>query len=131
DSPKAKDTVRKRIPPKVNDAISKSVSRSAKDTIGKSVLPETKDTIDKSVDSLQVLSGSDSVCRKPWQYSNWVFDPAVNVSNQLMNHHPYFGFGSRPVIIHTGLKPFYGKEVFFLYVHCTTAHFRFFEAGFS
>jgi hypothetical protein len=74
---------------------------------------KTSDSTGLAVDSLPGLLMKDSVSRKPWQYSNWGFDPSISISNLLMKHHPYFGFGSKPVVIHTGLKPFYGKETFF------------------
>ncbi|MDP4261101.1 MAG: DUF4271 domain-containing protein [Bacteroidota bacterium] len=59
------------------------------------------------------LPAEDSVCKKPWEHTHWALDPAVPLSIQLIRHHPYFGFGSNPVVIHTELKPFHGKEMLF------------------
>jgi Domain of unknown function (DUF4271) len=95
---------------------------SAQNNADSTIVPTTQHPVDSSkaidsvalaVDSLQRSSMEDSVIRKPWQYSNHDFDPAVPIIIQLTRLHPYFGFGSKPVVIHTGLKPFYGKETFF------------------
>lgn len=63
-------------------------------------------------DSLTKAMASDSVTRKPF-YATWTLDRTQPIARQLIAHHPYFGFGSAPVIVHSDLKRFKGKEVFF------------------
>jgi len=55
----------------------------------------------------------DPVCKQPWLSANWDIDPAIPLSSQVLKHHPYYGFGAEPVVIHSGLHPFYGKEALF------------------
>ena len=43
----------------------------------------------------------------------WEINPSLPLSSQLSRHHPYFAFGSRPVIVYSGLKEFKGKEILF------------------
>ena len=64
-------------------------------------------------DSLQGVQAKDSVSRKPLYLANWELNPSIPLSIQLLQHHPYFGLGSRPVIIYSGLKEFKGKEILF------------------
>ena len=66
-------------------------------------------------DSLPVIQAqtTDSVSKRPWPYSNWKMDIDVPLSSQVLKRHPYYGFGSQPVVVHTGLKQFEGKEILF------------------
>ena len=64
-------------------------------------------------DSLPVVQSADSVSKIPWQYANWEIDPGKPLSGQILQRHPYFGFGSRPVVVQTGLRQFQGKEILF------------------
>jgi hypothetical protein len=59
------------------------------------------------------LISSDSVTRRPWQYASWSIDTSIPLTFQVMKGHPYFGFGSEPVVVHTGLREFKGKEALF------------------
>lgn len=73
-----------------------------------------KDTLPVvSQDTLPVNLLSDSVSRKPEANSNWEIDPTAPLIDQLLSNHPYFGFASTPVIVHSGLKQFKGKEILF------------------
>jgi hypothetical protein len=76
-------------------------------------LPKADTAVIVLKDSLPVLQTTDSVCKRPWQYSNWDIDPSVSLSHQLLKRHPYFGFGSKPVIVHSGIRQFNGREVLF------------------
>ena len=67
----------------------------------------------KEKDSLQGVPTKDSVSRKPLYSMTWEINPSIPLSSQLLQHHPYFGFGSRPVIVYSGLKEFKGKEILF------------------
>jgi hypothetical protein len=64
-------------------------------------------------DSVQGVQAKDSVSRKPLYLATWELNPSIPISIQLLQHHPYFGLGSRPVIIYSGLKEFKGKEILF------------------
>lgn len=76
-------------------------------------LPVQKDSLIVQNDSLQVgQTTSDSVSKKPPQ-STWTINAGLPLSVQVFQHHPYFGFGGKPLIIHSYLKTFNGKEVLF------------------
>jgi hypothetical protein len=64
-------------------------------------------------DSLSNLQTIDSVSRKPLVYAYWTINPAIPFTNQLLQHHPYFGFSSKPIAIHSDLKKLNGKEILF------------------
>ena len=64
-----------------------------------------------TVDSAANTISEDAVSKKP--LSPWSINPGLPFSVQLLQHHPYFGFGSKPVIVHSGIKIFNGKEVLF------------------
>lgn len=64
-------------------------------------------------DSLMIEVTSDSVSSKPWQYTNWDIDIMMPLAGQVMKRHPYYGFGSEPVVVRTGSKQFTGKELLF------------------
>jgi hypothetical protein len=66
-----------------------------------------------SNDSIAGLPAKDSFSKKPRQYANWLINPGIPLSNQLLQRHPYFGFGAKPVIAHSELKEFHGKEIIF------------------
>ena len=73
---------------------------------------------------------TDSVSRKPWQYINWEINPAIPLSIQLLRQHPYFGFRAQPVIVHSGLKQFYGKEILFYALIALLLAFSFLREAF-
>jgi hypothetical protein len=64
-------------------------------------------------DSLPIMQSVDSVSRIPWLYANWELDPGKPLLVQVLQRHPYFAFGSQPVVLHTGLRQFQGKEILF------------------
>lgn len=84
---------------------------------GKIPLTDSLHVIDTSGtsnrDSVAILLMKDSVSKKPRQYGSWVINPGIPLSNQLLQRHPYFGFGSKPVIVKSELKEFHGKEILF------------------
>ena len=89
---------------------------SLKDTLPKAdtsatIHPDSLPVVRK--DSLQIAGVSDSVSKKPLLYSPWEVIPDLPLPIQLLQHHPYFGFGAKPVIIRSDLKIFSGKEVLF------------------
>jgi hypothetical protein len=92
-------------------------------------LPAT-DTPVIQKDSLVEMQPADSVSRRPWQYTNWVINPALPFSIQLLQHHPYFGFGSQPVIIHSGLKLFRDKDLLFYALIALLLAFAFLRQAF-
>lgn len=55
----------------------------------------------------------DSVSRRPWRYAPAKSENGPSAFQQVLNAHPYFGFAARPVVVHTGLKQFAGKETRF------------------
>lgn len=64
-------------------------------------------------DSLAGIQTKDSVSKKPLSNATWKINPGLPISYQLLQHHPFFGFGSKPVVIHSDLKVFKGKEALF------------------
>src|SRR5882757_1049988 len=66
-----------------------------------------------SNDSIAGLPAKDSFSKKPRQHANWLINPGIPLSNQLLQRHPYFGFGAKPVIADSELKEFHGKEIIF------------------
>ncbi len=83
-----------------------------------------------SADSLAAGSVSkDSVSRKPLT-SSWKIDPLLPISSQVFEHHPYFGFGSKPVVVHSDLKTFTGKEVLFYALISLLITFSFLKQAF-
>jgi Domain of unknown function (DUF4271) len=92
--------------------------------IGDSVIQ--KDTI-VIKDSLALLSPNDSVSPKesadwrtkmPGKDTSWTINPSIpffyqNLSWQLLQRHPYFGFSAPPVIIRSEVRQIMGKELLF------------------
>ena len=68
-----------------------------------------------ATDTLSHTASEDSaltaVSKKP--LAPWTINPGLLFSVQLLQHHPYFGFGSKPVIVHSDTRVFKGKEVLF------------------
>lgn len=85
------------------------------DTSAPSAVDSLAGSVDTVVNDLPALPPvqSDSVSRRPWQYSSWAIDTAIPLTFQVLKRHPYFGFGSEPVIVHSGLRQFEGKEAVF------------------
>jgi hypothetical protein len=77
------------------------------------LLPTFVDSSVPSLDSTAAIVATDSVSRKPFSHSTWEINPRLPLSVQLIQHHPYFGFNSKPVVIHSDLKLFRGKETLF------------------
>ena len=65
------------------------------------------------IDSSASPLSADSVSRKPYSHATWEIDPRLPLSYQLMLHHPYFAFASKPVVVRSDLKLFKGKESLF------------------
>jgi Domain of unknown function (DUF4271) len=64
-------------------------------------------------DTLAIIQTKDSVSKQPLVVPAWKINSAIPLSTQLLQHHPYFGFGAKPVVIHSDLKEFRGKEILF------------------
>lgn len=80
------------------------------------LIPDSLPVLDTTaivMDSLPIEQSTDLVSKIPWQYAKWDIDPTKPFSNQILQRHPYFGFGSQPVIVQTGLRQFQGKEILF------------------
>jgi Domain of unknown function (DUF4271) len=90
-----------------------------KDTLPVTDTPATihkghKDTLVRvQQDTLSITQTNDSVSKQPLVYPTWEINSTIPLSIQLLQHHPYFGFGSKPVIIHSDVKEFKGKEILF------------------
>jgi hypothetical protein len=56
---------------------------------------------------------ADTISKIPWQYASWGINDSIPLSTQVLQRHPYFGFGSQPVIVHSWFKDFKGKEIMF------------------
>lgn len=63
-------------------------------------------------DTLPAQQANDSVSKLPL-YPAWEIDPRLPVSLQVLQHHPFFGFNAKAVIVHSDLKIFKGKETLF------------------
>lgn len=72
----------------------------------------------------------DSVSKKPWFYPGLKVDTAVALSIQPLLQHPYYGFGSKPVVVHTGIKKFEGKELIFYSLVALLLAFAFLKQAF-
>jgi Domain of unknown function (DUF4271) len=68
-------------------------------------------TIDSTSNAGPEDSVSTAVSKRP--LSPWTINPALSLTGQVLQHHPYFGFGSKPVIVHSDVKVFKGKEILF------------------
>ena len=73
---------------------------------------ESLPVIQKDSSTADRVQTKDSVSRKPL-YSGWKINPGLPISLQILQHHPYLAFGSKPVIVHSDLKLFQGKEISF------------------
>jgi hypothetical protein len=61
-----------------------------------------------------VISYSDSLSRKPWNFGQtWAIDKAVPINWQILRHHPYFDFSAVAVSIPSNVRKVQGKEVMF------------------
>ena len=69
--------------------------------------------------SVPVVLAIDSFSKKPGLDSGWIMKPGVSLSSpefswQVLWHHPYFGFKSRPTVLPpSDAKKFSGKELLF------------------
>jgi Domain of unknown function (DUF4271) len=88
-------------------AAADSIMAAASDSLP---VPDTPTIVN---DSLPFVHSVDSVSRIPWLYANWEIDPGKPLLVQVLQRHPYFGFGSQPAVIRTGLRQFEGKEILF------------------
>jgi hypothetical protein len=77
-----------------------------------------------------VQSVTDSVSEMPWYYQGLKMDTAVSVSAQVLSQHPYYGFGSKPVVVYTGIKKFEGKELIFYSLVALLLAFAFLRQAF-
>ena len=92
---------------------SAQISRDSGNVPFKDTLQVTDTMAIIQLDSLQFVQTKDSVSKKPLLHSTWQINPALPLSVQLLQHHPYFGFGSKLALIHSDLKEFRGKEILF------------------
>lgn len=81
-------------------------------------------------DSLPVAPLTDSVSKRPKQDSGWRINPGLPFSIQLLQRHPYFSFGTKPGVIHAGLKEFKGKELIFYVLIALLLIFAFLRQAF-
>jgi hypothetical protein len=81
-------------------------------------------------DTVRGIQPGDSTSKAPWQYSNREINPVIPLSSQLLQRHPYFGFGSKPVVVHSGLKEFKGKEILFYALVALLLAFAFLRQAF-
>lgn len=73
-----------------------------------------KDSLVYKQDTIAVVQTADSVSKRPLQqYATWEINPAIPFSKQILKHHPYFNFDTKPLPIHSDLKKFDGKEILF------------------
>ncbi|HEX7904364.1 MAG TPA: DUF4271 domain-containing protein [Chitinophagaceae bacterium] len=72
------------------------------------------DSIAVKDSSLQIQM-ADSFSRKPFvqKDSGWMLNPSIPLSIQVLQHHPYLGYNSKPVSIRSNLKKVEGKETLF------------------
>jgi len=68
-------------------------------------------TGDSVLNAIPEVYDSTAISEKPT--SLWTISTALPFSVQLLQHHPFFGFGSKPVIVHSDIRIFKGKEVLF------------------
>jgi hypothetical protein len=96
----------------------------------KDTLPVTDTPAIIHKDSLAGIQINDSVSKQPLPNSTWKIDPGLPVSNQLLHHHPFFGFGSKPVLVNSDLKVFKGKEALFYVLIVLLLAFAFLRQAF-
>jgi hypothetical protein len=70
-----------------------------------SVIPEA--------DSITSQTDTDTLSLRPLGFTEWKMDPSVPLTVQALQHHPFFSFGAKPQVVHSGLKEFKGKELLF------------------
>ena len=89
------------------------VHRDSSSVVKKDAVPVVDSTTLAVIDSSASPLSADSVSRKPYAHATWEIDPRLPLSYQLMLHHPYFAFASKPVVVRSDLKLFKGKESLF------------------
>jgi hypothetical protein len=110
-------------------------------TVADSTIAATTDTLpvvdtpaattkDIKPDIIPPLQTTDSVSAKPWFYSGLRIDTSVALSSQVLSQHPYYGFGSQPVVVNTGIKKFEGKELIFYSLIALLLAFAFLRQAF-
>jgi len=82
-------------------------------------------------DSLPVVSLTDTVSKRPRQDTGWQINPSLPLSTQLLQRHPYFSFGTKSVVTHSGLREFKGKELIFYVLIVLLLLFAFLKQAFS
>ncbi len=69
-------------------------------------------------DSLALLPSIDSLSKMPRKDTGWIMDPSApfyhqNLSWQLLQRHPYYGFSALPITIRSEIRQSKGKELLF------------------
>ncbi len=111
---------------------SNSSTIDSKDTLPVAVTPRVihHDSLPPmKMDSLSTAQMADSVSKKP-THLDWKINPDLPFSIQLLQHHPYFGFGSKPVAVHSDLKKFNGKDIIFYVLIAILIAFALLRQGF-
>lgn len=116
------DTVRQAPAPAVTsrpvqDSPPQSVAnqpRVATTTTTPSVTQTPQDTIITADTVIPVPPKTDSVSMRPvMDITPWDINPELPVSFQILQHHPFFNFAAQPIIVHSVIRKFRGKEVMF------------------
>jgi hypothetical protein len=79
---------------------------------------------------LEVLM-KDSFSRQPVQLRPWSLDSSLPLSIQILQHHPYFGFGTDPITTRSMIRQFKGKELIFYVLVALLLVFAFLRSAFG
>jgi hypothetical protein len=82
-------------------------------------------------DSIHGLLMKDSFSRQPVILQSWAIDSSLPIGVQVLKHHPYFGFGSDPITIHSMIHKFEGKELIFYVLIALLLVFAFLRSAFA
>jgi Domain of unknown function (DUF4271) len=102
---------------------------------GTGTIPQTDSLLRQDTafikDSLLAIQMNDSVCRKPINLPLWELDSSLPISVQILQHHPYFAFGSEPITPGSMILKFEGKEVMFYVLVAFLLVFAFLRSAFG
>lgn len=116
--------------------LSVTVSATAQTTVDTAAKPAIdslvkNDSIIAKADSILLQPVIDSVSKKPAVINPWQSVPGIPMQVQVMNHHPYFNFGAKPVPYRSDIKRFEGKEMLFYVIVALLLVFSLLKMGFA
>jgi hypothetical protein len=82
-------------------------------------------------DSLLAQQMKDSFSRQPALLRPWSLDSSLPIAMQVLQHHPYFGFGTDPITTGSMIHQFKGKELIFYVMVALLLVFAFLRSAFG